>query len=158
MHHAEHMWHMNTHIVLVHGPFDRPVCIYSKLSNHWTLCDWSFSLQLYNVKLSSSPEPSELWKLSNYLLLCGPIPSVHLCFLSLIHFVSSRTPAACFSLRPVHHLWVSPVLLILHHFISLSLCMLTHAHWIGCQGVMHYCFHGNRMAVSPCYRSRHSTF
>lgn len=122
------------------------------------LCVTGVSHCSSNVKLSSSPEPSELWKLSNYLLLCGPIPSVHLCFLSLIHFVSSRTPAACFSLRPVHHLWVSPVLLILHHFISLSLCMLTHAHWIGCQGVMHYCFHGNRMAVSPCYRSRHSTF
>lgn len=41
-------------------------------------------------------------------------------------FLSSRTLAACFSPRPVHHLWVSPLVLLQHPFmlspLSLSLC------------------------------------
>lgn len=32
-------------------------------------------------------------------------------------FLSSRTLAACFSPRPVHHLWVSPLVLLQHPFM-----------------------------------------
>ena len=62
-----------------------------------------------NLKVSSSPEPAELWRRWNYLLLWGPIQSLGSTLLQLM--------GACFNPPPVHHLWVTPLLLALHRSI-----------------------------------------